>query len=55
MHMGAVMHPAASKAVLAKPLDVQKSAADLPPTLSAWVRRGGGGEMLVIHVTICIK
>lgn len=52
------MHPEASKAVLAKVLDLQKSAADLPSTLSAGVRMGKvhlEGEMLVIHVTICIK
>lgn len=43
MHMGAVMHPAASKAVLAKPLDVQKSAADLPSDTERLGSKGGGG------------
>lgn len=53
------MHPAASKAALAKLLDVQNSAADLPSNTerSVWNGKGesGVGEMLVIHVTVCIK
>lgn len=50
----AVVHPGASEAVLAKPLDVQKSATDLPTNTehSGW---NGKGEFRVADVDYSCK
>ena len=42
MHLGGEVHPAASKAVLAKPLHLQKSAASLPSDTERWGWNGKG-------------
>lgn len=55
MPSGGVVHPAVTDPVLATPPDVQESAATWPLT-PGWDGKGESGqEMLVIHVTICVK